>query len=349
MTTPTPPTPISVNDLVRDLLDRGYSRATMATLNAVSADTGSGLIQQRLRELEAEAARLDAAGERLDPNNPVLRALTADLDTMLRQSAMRVDDMAETVQALGVDASAPLTRQLALAGFPQEELARLGIIWNQPDVEAVNRLVQYVDSAGWAEEIAEFGPNILSRVEQIAVNGFAQGWGPIRVARELSNVVETMPRYQANNLMRTLQLQSLRSGTAIHQAANADILEYQVRMATLDSRTCLTCVALHGTRLEIGERVLDHHQGRCFSVTQVRGMPRREIESGQDWWDRQPETVRLQMAGAANFNALQAGAVTLNDFVQRYDDRVFGEMVRESSLKGILGDAAEQYYARNRR
>jgi hypothetical protein len=78
-----------IGDLTRQLLDRGYEQATRQTLNAIGSSVGTGIIRQRLGELDAEVARLVAAGERLNPTNPVLRALLADLDTELTRMAAR--------------------------------------------------------------------------------------------------------------------------------------------------------------------------------------------------------------------------------------------------------------------
>ena len=92
----------------------------------------------------------------------------------------------------------------------------------------------------------------------------------------------------------------------------------------------------------------DHHRGRCTSVVQVVGRS-LSVVTGEQWFAAQsPERQRL-IAGEANYNALQAGAVRLGDFPQEYEDDVFGTMLREASLQGILGDGAQQYYQRNQR
>ena len=52
--------------------------------------------------------------------------------------------------------------------------------------------------------------------------------------------------------------------------------------------------------------------------------------------------------GSAAWLAWKDGALNMRDLVHRYDDRVFGEMLREGSLRGALGDAAREYYQRAR-
>jgi hypothetical protein len=125
--------------------------------------------------------------------------------------------------------------------------------------------------------------------------------------------------------------------------ANADILESQVRIAALDSRVCLCCIALHGKRYPIGDPILDHFNGRCIGVPVVRGRV-LNIETGVQWFNRLPVSQKTAIAGYANYNALQQRAVSMEDFVQEVQNPIFGAMVQESSLVGILGQDAQRYY-----
>jgi len=224
---------------------------------------------------------------------------------------------------------------LALPGISDGQLAQIGVAWNVPDPEAVNALVGYVNSEGWAAEIGRYPGLILDTVRHQAVRGIVEGWSPLVTAREIRRISEGMTVAQANNLMRTVQLVSYRDATAIHQRANADILTEQIRIATLDGRTCMACVALHGTRLAVGERVLDHHQGRCTSIAVVRGRP-RVVQTGEDWFNGLDEATARGLAGDAAYELLRSGRATLRDFVQPYRDPVFGEMIREASVRQII-------------
>ncbi len=490
--------PGSLSALVSGLLDRGYEQATAATLHAVASSVQSGRIAQRLAELDAESTRLAAVGQRLQPDNPVLRALTADLDTALRQAGRGVDAGAAAAQSAGVQAAGQVVRALALPGVSDEALRTVGVGWNVPDPEAVNALIGYVNSDGWAEAIARYPDLVLETVQHQALLGMIEGWGAERTAREIRRMAQGVPLAQANNLLRTVQLQSFRDASALHQLANADILTEQIRIAALDDRCCLACIALHGTRLPLGERIVDHHQGRCLvpgqkvttargdvpveqvrvgdwvlthrgryrrvvntfsrwyagevievghrvtvtpehpiltpsgwvearrlsasdtfftldesrrrvssrrishpigasrasrraarslrdftfssaalphtddtmihrpgytgyvfdleveedhsffaegvavhncmAIPVVRGRP-RSVTTGADWFAGLDEERRRSIAGDAAFEALASGRADLRDFVQPYQDRVFGEMVREASVKGVLGSS----------
>lgn len=328
---------VSIAELVRGLLDRRYEREAVRMLEAVSGSVNSGIVAQRLAELQAEAARLQVADARLGADNPVLRALLADMDAPLRRASGRIDVAAADLQADAVRSAEVLQRQLALPGFDDEALKTIGIRWNVPDPEAVQRLIGFVDSPAWAEEIAGFPGEVQNLVRNQAIRGISLGWNPRKTAREIAARLETYPLARAETLARTVHLQSYRSAAAANQAANADILSGAIRVATLDRRTCLGCVALHGTRLETGERVNDHHNGRCTSIPVVRGRE-RSIQTGREWFDGLDESRQRQQISfersPGKFDYFQRSG-DLRDFVGTYEDRVFGEMVRELPLKSL--------------
>lgn len=336
-----------VGDLVRDLLDRGYERAARESLTAIVRSTNDGAIAQRLAELEREAARLAREGGRLTPDNAVLRALRADLDPVMDANRRRLDEAARRAAESGTGSAGRLTRELAIPGFSDDGLAQIGVRWNTPDPEAVNSLVNYVNSDGWRAELEDYKPRLQRVINNQLVQGIVEGWNPRKTAAAIRSMVEGFPAAQAETLARTIQLTSYRDATVLHQVANADILSGIIRIAALDARTCMACVALHGTRLEIGQRIDDHHNGRCTSISEVRGRP-RTVQSGEAWFrGLDDERQRAQMGDGA-WVAWQQGRLQLRDLVQRYDDRVFRSMVREGSLSGALGADAQRFIREGR-
>lgn len=336
----------SVIRLVRSLLDRDYVSTTGRVIRAVTLSTNQpgGIIQQRLTELDAEAARLAAEGKRLRPDNPVVRALMADLEPVMGRNGGRVDGIAPDLQGEALDTAGTLTRQLALPGLDDEALQALGVQWNTPDPEAVRRLIEYVDNPAWAEQLAGYSDDVLETVRNQAIRGIAEGWGPLRIAESIRQVTEGLPVHRANTLLRTLQMQSYRDGTAIHQNANTDIIRRVIRIETLDGRICMACVSLHGTVVWDSERdggkpiprISEHHNGRGTTISETAITP-RDVQTGEDWWAGLSREQKLNLAGPGKFDALQSGRASLRDFVTTYEDSVFGEMVREASLSGVLG------------
>lgn len=320
-------------NLAEQLLDRGYESAAGQVIRAISQNSTSGLMAQRLAEFEAEATRLMEAGQPLTITNPVLRALLADFEDTLTRDALLMDGAASQVQGVGIDAAGQIVRQLALP-LPADVLT-FGMRWNTPDPTAVAQAVQYASSDAWAVELDRYRTGTRESVLGAVIRGIVSGQNPLDTAREVRGLVEGMPAFRANNLLRTLQLQSYRAASTVNRMENSNILAYQIRIASLDSRCCMACVALHGTQLPIDATIDDHHQGRCDSIAVTRGRE-RDIQSGEDWFGGlDPERQRAQMGDAA-YEAWRRGEIKLRDFVQPYRDPVFGQMVREASLRSML-------------
>lgn len=325
----------SIAELVRKLLDRGYENASRAMIEAIASEFNSGVMATRLNQLDAESQRLAMSGEKLTADNPVLRATLADLDTALRQSARHINQAAGDVQQNGMDAASTLTRELALPGISDEQLKNIGIRWNTPDPEALVAAINFTRTGAWKAELNKYQQGVGDVARNIALRGIAEGRGPIHIARDLRKTITTLPIAKANNIARTLQLASYRTGTAANQVVNSDILEGAIRIAVLDSRTCMSCVALHGKRLRVGEIVRDHHQGRCTCISIVKNRP-RNIQAGEVWFRNQNEEVQRKMMGDTAYKEWRRGKFQLADYPQPYKDDVFGLMIREKSLRDLL-------------
>lgn len=337
-------------ELLADLLDRGYANATGQVIRAIARDTESGVLATRLRQFEERAAELAEAGQKMAPDDPALRALLADFGDVLRREAVLIDAAAGDVQEIAINAAGEFVVQSG-AGAPGV-MAR----FNRPDPEAVASVVNYTGVEAWRDELALFGEG-ADKVAQIALRGIVEGRGPLAIARDVRTAVEGFAPWQANSLMRSLQLTAFRDAQVVMQVANADLITTVIRVAALDGRTCFACWALHGTRLAVGERVNDHRQGRCTSVVEVVGFP-MQVATGQDVLDGMLAAERagtlterqtfvlaqMRTLHGASMRAVEAGAARLQDFVKRDVDPLFGDVVTEASLRGVLGDAAKEYY-----
>lgn len=338
-----PPNP---SDLLRRLLDGGYTNATGPVIRAISRDTTNGPLATRLNQLDDHARQMAENGETLRADDPVLRAVIADFGDALKRQGLLIDAVSGDVQQTGFDAAGQFFRQTTLPGM-SPALARAG--FNNPDPAAINAAVMLTAGETWKHELAAYG-DIAEQVRLIAIKGIVAGYNPRKIANEIRAGINGIPAARANNLMRTLQLQSYRVATAANQDANRDILAYSVRISALDGRTCLACVALHGTKLPVGAMIHDHHQGRCTSIAVVKGREQEIlfqryigdepviVRNGQEWWDKLPDAQKLEMAGPGLFEALGRGEIQLRDLVQPYRDPLFGDMIRQAGLKGALAN-----------
>lgn len=346
MTDFVPPSTQRISDLLTGLLDQGYDNAVSPVVRAIANDLTDSALTKALDALDKEAARLEALGEQMQPDNPVFRMLMSDLRDALQNEAVLINGVSADIVGTGIDAAGVAVRQLAIGDLTDGQLRLIGIEWNNPDPEAVRALVDYTRTGAWRDMFNAYPTDLSDTIAQIAIRGMIDGDGPRTIARVLRDHVDTLLPYQADTLMRTLQLTSYRDAAVAHRLSNADILSEQIRIAALDDRTCLCCLALHGKHYPIDERIDDHPNGRCDSITVVRGFEgERNIETGQDWFDALSPERQREMMGDSAYAAYKAGDVTLADFVGTRTDDVFGRQVYEQSLKGVLGDSAQRYYA----
>lgn len=345
MTTPNPLPPRAnrIADLLARLLDRGYAQAARTVIGAYERELRTGALSKRLAQLDAETARLAGLGEKIAADNPVLRALIADLEDALNNQRSLINAASGTLTDSGVQGGIQAARQLAL---PIGSLPTLGVIWNRPSTEAIAAVVEITSRPEWREMLDRYEQGISEAVRQIALRGIIEGKGPVTIGREVRAAVEGMPRSAAAAIMRTTQMTAYRQATTASYMANADILEPQaIRVAALDARTCMACVALHGTLVPLDQPISEHWNGRCTTVAQVRGR-RRVVQTGEDWFGALSEAQQRAQMGQAAYEAWRAGALRLADLVQKRSDPIFGEMIQQASLRGILGDGAKEFYKR---
>ncbi len=344
MTTPLPlPSRATrIADLLARLLDRGYAQAARTVISAYERQVTAGVLGKRLDQLAAEATRLAAAGEKLGADNAVLRALTADLEEALRGQRALINAASGDLVDSGVQGGIQAARQLALP----VDMPSLGVQWARPSTDTITALIDMTSKPEWKAMLDRYENGVADTIRQIALRGIAEGMGPISIAEELTAAVKGLPRSAAEAIMRTTQMTAYRQATTASYLANADILEpTAIRVAALDGRTCMACVALHGTSVPLDQPIAEHWNGRCTTVAQVKGR-RRVVQTGEAWFAAlTPAQQRAQMGGAA-YEAWQAGKISIADFVRKTSDPIFGAMIQQASLRGILGDGAKEFYKR---
>ncbi|MCU0466588.1 MAG: phage head morphogenesis protein [Anaerolineae bacterium] len=322
----------TVSQLLDRLLDRGYECLALPVLDAMGATLDTPLLKRRLAELNAEARRLADLGEKLDINNPVLRAYTADLEAALERGRKVVADNADNLLQGAVGAAREAAPALAgLGALDPSAAARVLTGWNMVSVEALAAQVSFTSSPAWSEALADIGRVQLETINRLALRGFVSGWSPNRVALEISRT-GALPRQTANVLMRTMYLQSYRQSTALTYERNRGIIETAIRYATLDNRTCPVCIALHGTEIPVGQPVEAHYLCRCTSMVKLVGVDLAPFPTGEEWFAGLPESTQRDRLGPQAYELWRDGRIQLRDLVKRRDDPLYGTMLERRSL-----------------
>jgi len=325
-----------VTGLIEGVLDKGFTRLIRPFL----ARGASPELDRRVKDLQGEAERLDKEGQRLTADNPFLVSLSVTLGEDLARQQAILRDIAQQLQADGINAARVLHRRIALGDLSDDNLASLGIKWGVPNPEALNAVVNYVGNVEFANAMRISSDVVLQAVKNQILMGMANGWSPGKLAETVITTARNLPLSQATTMMRTLQIQSYNQATFLYDQANADIIRDRIRIGALDGRICMACLALHGTPLAPNEFVRDHHNGRCTSMAIVIPSISPRIISGQQYWDGLSDEDKRALAGAGAYDALVSGKAQLRDFVQTYEDGLFGEMVRQRALKDILAGSS---------
>lgn len=288
-----------------------------------------------------QAARLGAVRSLLQQTADELERWSVYADTEVSQAAQReilagLNDSRGMVQAYFGN---PRTQAALAARFdmlPAEQVeTMLGFLGPESPLHA---------SLGRG-----FSDAVVRQLEETLVDGIALGYNPRKVAREMVRRGLGVGLNWALTTARTAQLWSYREATRANYMANSDIVSGWIWYAQLDDRVCMSCVAQHGSHHSPEETLNDHHNGRCTALPEVPlakklGLSMPEPQPGPEWFAGLPPTEQDRRMGGSMADAWRAGEFEFGDLSVPYTDVVYGDMLREASLSGLLGERANEYY-----
>lgn len=272
----------SMNDSINGALDASYNKISKPMLSSITALSTSrtSAMQRALKELDDEAARLTEAEKRMMPDNPaLLKSFSTYADLMITAKALieasdnAIQDSGILLAPVSVTAKVflPMAAEMMRRGvsplsaqalkFYKEQIEGNGAKWTIPTT--ANYVRGYVDTKAWRDRLDGWAPGYADLTHDTIIKYIQGGAGPRSVASKMRQHAENIPRWAAENLTRTLQNTSYRDASVAMEAVNGGFIQYKIRIAALTPTTCLSCISLHGTRLEAGERVDDHYNGRC--------------------------------------------------------------------------------------
>ena len=167
---------------------------------------------------------------------------------------------------------------------------------------------------------------VVTAMKQELVRGIVLGDNPNKVARDLIRRTEghfNGGLARAIRIARTEMLDAHREGSLAAAKTNKDLLTGWRWLATLDARTCPSCIAKHGTVHGLDEfGPEDHQQGRCARVDIVKSWrdlgfnidePEDTFPDARDWYDGLDEATQLQIMGATRKQLLDDGLINWED------------------------------------
>lgn len=162
------------------------------------------------------------------------------------------------------------------------------------------------------------------------IRGIAAGQNPRKTAAKI--VQQAEGRFnggltRALNISRTETLDAHRLATKASERVNKEILQEWEWNASLDARTCPSCLAKHGRRYPLeDDGPLDHQQGRCARVSVTKSWkdlgfdieePPSSTPNAQDWFNSLTPATQAEIMGPTRLQLLQSGEISWGDLSSR--------------------------------
>ncbi len=346
---------LSIDQALATSLMRDY-RKRIARLGADVAATTEALrlageiadAERWLRETEA-AGRLLAAAEN---GMAEYGAYAAEQIEQRRQTlitlAQEHDEKLTYASIVGNQSVTPGTAQAIRAAF------------TSIPVEAVTAAVGSLQPASPLRQLFDgFGADASRKLGESLVQGITRGQGAAQIGRSLRESLDGNAA-RALTVARTETHRAYRSSSLERYRANPRVYAGWRWQANLDRRTCPVCVAMHGSEHALDEDFGGHPNCRCRPVPITRTISeilnttdpealaldanvakvRAGRETGQQWFDRQPASVQLQVLGPLKLRELKRGTISLADTVVRTEHPRWGLGRRTASAREALQQAA---------
>ncbi len=81
----------------------------------------------------------------------------------------------------------------------------------------------------------------------------------------------------------------------------------------------------------------DHPNGRCFATANVKGVKPPKTLTGMGWLLKQTDATQQKIMGVGHFDSWKSGKLQLEDLASVSHDDTWGEQVRITPLKSLIG------------
>lgn len=265
-----------------------------------------------------QVVRAERAARAVESTEKVLSELYADASGTISRTLPTVTSQAAEWQSKMIGAQMPVQAGPAAVS---------GVAFNRVDPAQLQAIV-YRSTQQITALTIPLSAEATAAVQSELIRGIAVGEHPNRAARRMLQRVEG--RFngglsRAINISRTEMLDAHRNAAWAQDLANADVLQKWEWLATLDSRTCASCLVQHGNRFELDvPGPNDHQQGRCARVpvtktweelgfSGIEEPPGSGLPDSKSWFDAQSDAVKRGILGPTRLQMLDAGEISWDD------------------------------------
>lgn len=225
-------------------------------------------------------------------------------------------------------------RQLTAAQYPAQAGGTALVASNleRVDKDAIRAIVDKI-SGNVRDRSWPLSTQAEAAMRSTLVKGVAIGQHPTVAASEMVARVQGAFNgglRRARVIAQTEMLDAHREASRAQQdrLARQGVVTGWTWMATLDVRTCPSCLAMHGTEHPPSVAgPLDHQQGRCDRLPVTASWkdlgfegieePPSIVPDARAWFDGLPETQRERIMGSTRLALLDSGDITWADLAQR--------------------------------
>lgn len=312
-----------------------------------------GGVQRRLQRRYDELARQIAA-DRAVGREPKSSALTR-----YEQHRRLLDDVQREIWAFGRQATeitangqsatlADLTdntwklTELAMGPAPAAARSQLSYDFLRLSDEALRKYVGFASDGGaLANLFADLPGRSAKKISDQLAYSIATGQSPRVAAAEFARVAE-VPLTRAMTITRTETIRAYNAASIESYGLNEDVVVGWTWMASLSTRTCPACWAMHGTQHTNDETLDGHPRCRCSAVPRTKswadlgfkGIPdgRPQIATGEEAFTKLKPFEQREILGPGKYEAWKEGEFPFKNLAtQSHSDR-WGSMRRETTL-----------------
>lgn len=314
-----------------------------------------GAIRRRLlQDLAALQGEIEAARGRGEPVSSSwlarqrrLHGLLDQYEESLQSFSLRAAGWISEAQEHAIRLSAdhaPRTVTLALGPAPETAhevaLERFG----RMNTDAMHQLVaRLAADQPLGLLLHDLAPTGVERVRAALAYGVSAGRGPRAIAAELHQEAD-VPLNRALVVSRDQTLKAYRAATT-EQYADSPVVRGWTWHAQMSERTCPICIAKSGTEHPASEPLVSHVACRCTQIPitaswadlGIQGVPdlRPAIPTGEELFSRLPASEQRLILGPGKYELYERGDITLADLVRPTQSPVWGQGLREATLREL--------------
>jgi SPP1 gp7 family putative phage head morphogenesis protein len=321
-------------DIFRRALLKRERRAAVRLIEAYGA-----IWQRLLKNISILAEQIASARARGEIVNQFWLVRQERYFQLLAQTQIEMKKFADISESTitkqqELAAKAGLSNSIALMEAAAEG-AGIATTFNKLPVSAVENLVGTLGNGSPLRSLLDQLPREgRAIVEQGLIEGVALGRNPRAIASEIRKGLGGNLN-RALTISRTETLRAFRTASLMTLRANADIVRGWRWNASKSRRSCLNCLSRDGTIYPLSKPMPAHPRCRCSFTAVLIGVPQPQVETAAEWFERQPNDVKLEMMGPEAFELYKARKVTLKDFEGERFNPQWGATTYQRSVKEI--------------